>query len=106
MDWSVLNPHKTKIIAASAVTTMAVGTGALFYGVKPIPKETAPTPPPANQTQATPDTVDLKIKGSRKSKIYHLKGCPNYNDLSERNIVWFKTTEEAERAGYRVARNC
>ena len=34
---------------------------------------------PTNQTQ-----VDLKIKGNRNSKIYHLQGCPNYNDIAEK----------------------
>lgn len=49
---------------------------------------------------------DLKIKGNRNSRIYHLKGCPNYADIKESNIVWFKTTEEAEKAGFRMAKNC
>lgn len=105
MNWSKLNPHKTKIIAASAVTTMAVGAGALFYGVKPVPKE---NPPATNQTvQPSPsEIVDLKIKGNKQSRIYHLPRCPNYNDIAERNIVWFKTREEAEAKKFRMAKNC
>ena len=50
--------------------------------------------------------TDLKIKGNRKSKIYHLPGCPNYDQIAPRNVVWFKTHQEAQNAGYRMARNC
>ena len=58
------------------------------------------------QTAQAEKPVDLKIKGNKNSKIFHLKGCPNYNDIADRNVIWFKTSEEAEAAGYRVARNC
>jgi len=47
-----------------------------------------------------------KIRGNKKSRIYHLPNCPNYNDIAEQNIVDFKTHEEAKAAGYRMARNC
>lgn len=49
---------------------------------------------------------DARIRGNRKSMIYHWPGCPNYNDISEANRVYFKTRAEAEAAGYRAARNC
>ncbi len=105
MDWSKINPHKTKIIAGSAGLAVAVGAGAVFLGVKPIPNQN--TAPPSNQTaQPTPEIVDLKIKGNKASRIYHLKGCPNYNDIAERNIIWFKTREEAEARRFRMAKNC
>ena len=51
-------------------------------------------------------TKDLKIKGNKNSKIYHLPHCPNYDDIAPKNVVWFKTHEEAQAAGYRMARNC
>jgi hypothetical protein len=59
--------------------------------------------PQANQTETV---VDLKIKGNKSSRIYHLKGCPNYEDIAERNIRWFKTEDEARTAGFRMAKNC
>jgi methylphosphotriester-DNA--protein-cysteine methyltransferase len=49
---------------------------------------------------------DLKIKGNKNSRIYHLPGCASYNAISPKNIVWFKTEAEATAAGYRKARNC
>lgn len=46
------------------------------------------------------------ILGNRRSGIYHWPGCPNYSDISADNRVAFTSREEAERAGYRAARNC
>jgi endonuclease YncB( thermonuclease family) len=46
------------------------------------------------------------IVGNRRSMIYHWPGCPNYNSISAVNRVEFRSREEAERAGYRAARNC
>jgi endonuclease YncB( thermonuclease family) len=46
------------------------------------------------------------IRGNRRSMIYHWPGCPNYDDIAFHNRVPFQTRQEAERAGYRAARNC
>jgi hypothetical protein len=110
MNWSKVNPHKTKIIAGSAVAAVTIGAGVTFLGVKSIPNQNSVQPSPSNQTaqntspQAEP--IDLKIKGNKQSRIYHLPQCPNYNDIAERNIVWFKTKEEAEARKFRTAKNC
>jgi len=47
-----------------------------------------------------------KIRGNRQSKIYHWKGCPNFDDIAERNRVYFETAEEAKARGFRPAQNC
>ena len=46
------------------------------------------------------------IRGNKRTMIYHWPGCPNYDDIAPHNRVTFRTSEEAERAGYRAARNC
>lgn len=46
------------------------------------------------------------IFGNRNSRIYHLPTCPDYEKISEKNRVPFKTETEAQQAGYRKARNC
>ena len=46
------------------------------------------------------------IRGNRRSMIYHLPGCPNYNDLSPASVVSFGSEQEAVDAGYRKAKNC
>jgi hypothetical protein len=61
---------------------------------------TAPTlPPPA---AASGDTV----RGNKRSKVYHLPGCPGFEAMSPTNIVTFANEVQAQQAGYRKAGNC
>jgi endonuclease YncB( thermonuclease family) len=46
------------------------------------------------------------ILGNKRSMIYHSPGCPYYDAIAPHNRVHFQTRGEAERAGYRPARNC
>ena len=46
------------------------------------------------------------VIANKNSRIYHVPGCPNYNDVAERNRVYYKTEAEAQGAGFRKARNC
>ena len=46
------------------------------------------------------------IIGNKNSKIYHLPGCAGYTKVSEQNQVKFPSAEEAEKAGFRIAKNC
>jgi len=66
----------------------------------PVPPWEFRHPPPATAAANGP------IIGNRNSRIYHLPNCPDYQKVSERNRVPFKTRAEAEAAGYRAARNC
>jgi hypothetical protein len=90
------------LIAATAFLTVSAVTGAFWLGISQAPKGDDRNV--IVQNSSTEE--DLKIRGNRASKIYHLPGCPNYNDIAERNIVWFKTREAAEAAGFRMAKNC
>lgn len=47
-----------------------------------------------------------RLIGNRRSMIYHRPDCPNYHQVSPSNRVYFNTAAEAERAGYRLAKNC
>lgn len=64
------------------------------------PGNTRPAPSGKEAAAAGP------ILGNRRSGIYHWPGCPNYADIAPDNRVPFPTREEAERAGYRAAKNC
>lgn len=88
------------IASVSLGTILVVGAIAFAFGLFGSYKIS----PLVSQTQTT--ETDLKIKGNKNSKIYHLPGCPNYDDIAERNIIWFKTREEAESKGFRMAKNC
>lgn len=88
--------HIGEIIGVIAGILMVLVFGYVIYRdfIAPTPNFTA--------IEAT----DLKIKGNKNSKIFHLQSCPNYNDIADHNIVWFKTVEDARALGYRRARNC
>lgn len=46
------------------------------------------------------------VIGHRKSHIYQRPGCPGYGKVSEGNAIQFSTVEEAEEAGFKIAKNC
>lgn len=46
-----------------------------------------------------------KIKGNKNSKIYHVPGQKNYDSMKEENVVYFDSEKDAEKAGYRKAKN-
>ena len=56
--------------------------------------------PPAPGGRAAP------IVGNRRSRLYHLPGCPGHSATSPRNAVPFESEEAARQAGYRRAPNC
>jgi endonuclease YncB( thermonuclease family)/methylphosphotriester-DNA--protein-cysteine methyltransferase len=69
------------------------------------------TPAPAklvSEVPAGPPTAASSgaIIGNKNSKIYHLPGCAGYTKVSEQNQVKFTSAEEAEKAGFRLAKNC
>jgi micrococcal nuclease len=51
-----------------------------------------------------PTETSGKIIANRLSKIYHIPGQANYGRIKEENRVYFKSEEEAIRAGYRKAK--
>lgn len=61
--------------------------------------------PSSNQAPSQP-FLSGPILGNKNSRIYHLPSCPDYEKISEKNRVSFKTETEALQAGYRKARNC
>lgn len=46
------------------------------------------------------------VLGNNNSKIYHLAHCPGFSQVSVKNQRWFQSANEAERAGFRKAKNC
>jgi len=47
-----------------------------------------------------------EVHGNKKSKIYHLPNCPGYAGMNPASVIAFESETEAERAGYRKAKNC
>lgn len=78
-------------------------------GESKAPATTAPAPTSTGRPRGllgSAVTSAIEIRGNRSSKIYHVPGCRNYDDIAMRNRVIFKTEAEALAAGYRKARNC
>jgi hypothetical protein len=46
------------------------------------------------------------IVADTKAKVYYPESCQPANEIQAENRVVFKTKEEAEKAGYKAARNC
>lgn len=55
---------------------------------------------------ATESTEPAEIIADKKSKTYYPNGCPPAKEIDEANKVIFKTTAEAEKAGFKAAKNC
>jgi deoxyribonuclease I len=63
--------------------------------------------PQARTTKQTGQGAqDGEIHGNKRSKIYHLSHCPDYQDVSATNLVTFQSEAEAVQAGYHKAKNC
>lgn len=46
------------------------------------------------------------IIADKQSKTYFLNGCQPAKEISENNKVTFKTSADAEKAGFKLAKNC
>ena len=50
--------------------------------------------------------ASAEIVGDKQTKIYYLTNCPLAREVSESNKIVFKSSVEAEKAGYKLARSC
>jgi hypothetical protein len=57
---------------------------------------------------ATPGEApeESELIGDKQSKTYYPNGCQPAKEIAEANRVLFKTTAEAEKAGFKAAKNC
>jgi len=51
-------------------------------------------------------TDDSEIIADKQSKTYYANGCQPDKEIAEANKQVFKTTAEAEKAGFKAAKNC
>ncbi|MDQ3077165.1 MAG: hypothetical protein M3Q63_03900 [bacterium] len=65
---------------------------------------------PNNDILKTPATTTVQMTGkyvaSRGGTAYHLLTCSGAKRISEKNKIYFQNKEEAERFGYKPAKNC
>src|SRR5215211_5666815 len=55
---------------------------------------------------STDSTEPAEIIADKKSKTYYPNGCQPAKEIDEPNKITFKTTAEAEKAGFKAAKNC
>lgn len=55
---------------------------------------------------STETTEPAEIIADKQSKTYYPNGCPPAKEIAEANKLTFKTTAEAEKAGFKAAKNC
>ncbi len=65
--------------------------------------------PENNQTvETTPQepSTEKQIVASKNGTVYHYVWCPGAKQIKEENKIYFYSPQEAEKAGYRPAKNC
>ena len=55
---------------------------------------------------STESTEPAEIVADKKAKTYYLNGCQPEKEIGEANKIIFKTAAEAEKAGFKAAKNC
>ena len=60
----------------------------------------------ANPSAETTETTTPDIIADKDSKTYYPNGCPPSKEIAEKNKVVFKTAADAEKAGFKAAKNC
>lgn len=71
----------------------------------PPPAEALPTAAPASRAEPGDS---LPWVASSRGQVYYRRGCSNANRLALENRVYFRTEDQAQRAGYRrsTSRGC
>ena len=67
----------------------------------------SPAPTSSDSTAVTPTNAMTWVASSR-GHTYYRRGCSTANRLSPANLIYFRTEEEAQQAGYRrsTSRGC
>lgn len=59
-----------------------------------------------NEQGTTNEQQSTSVIGDKQSKTYYPIGCQPATQISEANKAMFKTVQEAEKAGFKLAKNC
>jgi len=60
----------------------------------------------AAETATATESTDTEIVADKHSKTYYPAGCEQVKEVNEANKVTFKTAADAEKAGFKAAKNC
>ena len=56
--------------------------------------------------EATATEETAEIVGDKKAKVYYLATCQTTLEIPEANKILFKSSEDAEKAGFKLAKGC
>jgi hypothetical protein len=90
------------------ITLSMVAGGASFHLIDETAEQTIATRREAKDQEALAAEAEGEdeIIADKQSRVYYSGPCKPASDLKETNRVLFKTTEEAEKAGYKAAKHC
>jgi len=60
----------------------------------------------AAEANNSSESADTEIIADKHARTYYLPGCEPAKEIDETNKVTFKTAAEAEKAGFKAAKNC
>lgn len=60
----------------------------------------------ALETAENGASEDTRVTADRKTRTYYPTGCETAKEVSADNLLVFKSAEEAEKAGFKIAKGC
>jgi hypothetical protein len=88
------------------MTVSIVGDGPSFRILDEEAEETLAARREAREEQSSAEEPTGEIVADRQGKIYYSKGCRPPNELKDSDRVVFENSEDAEKAGYKLAKHC
>lgn len=90
------------------ITLSLVAGGASFHLIDERAEQTIAARRVAKDQEASATEAEgaNEIIADRQSRVYYFGACQLATEVKETNRVLFKSREEAEKAGYRAAKNC
>ena len=88
------------------MTVSIVADGPSFRILDENAQETLAARREARAEESSAEESAEAIVADRQSKIYYSKACPPENEIKESDRVIFKTSEDAEKAGYKQRKQC
>jgi len=52
------------------------------------------------------NSKEKRYVASKNGKLYYSLGCSGAKRISEKNKIWFATSEEAEKSGFTFSSSC
>ena len=89
------------------MTVIIVSEGPSFRIIDDTAEETIAARRTAKEEQdSSAEDAAAEIVADKKAKVYYLEGCPAAQGIKEADRVAFNSRDEAEKAGYKLAKGC